>query len=64
MTGNALLKEAEERIQRILLDLVEATGREIDAVQVDTRQFGNLKTEIFFEELTAARLSQGKLGTQ
>ena len=43
------LKTAEEKIQRILIDLEEETGESIDAVQVDTRQFSNLKVEIFFE---------------
>lgn len=47
---NSMLKQAEERIQKILLDLEEEAGREIDAVQVDTRQFANLKVEIFFED--------------
>lgn len=45
----AAIKKAEEQIQRILLDLEEFIGFDIDQVQVDTRQFSNLKTEIFFE---------------
>ena len=47
---NDALKNAENQIQKILLDLEEATGREIDVVQVDTRQFANLRVEIFFEQ--------------
>lgn len=43
----ATLKIAEEKIQRTLINLEEETGCEIDAVQVDTRQFANLKPEIF-----------------
>lgn len=45
----AAIKEAEEKIQRILLDLWEFIGFDIDEVQVDTRQFANYKVEIFFE---------------
>lgn len=45
----AAVKAAELKIQEILFDLSENTGREIDQVQVDTRRFGNLKVEIFFE---------------
>ena len=41
-----LLKQAEERIQRILIDLEEETGKRIDHVEVDTRNFAQLRTEI------------------
>jgi hypothetical protein len=47
---DAALKKAEVTIQQILLALEEATGREIDAVHVDTRNFANLRVEIFFEQ--------------
>lgn len=42
-------RQAQEKIQRILLDLEEDTGEIVDAVDVDTRQFANLRVEIFFE---------------
>lgn len=38
------LRRAEQQIQRALLDLAEITGRDIDSVRVDTRNFANLKT--------------------
>ena len=44
-----LLKEAEQAIQRILLDLDERlaeVGDKIDSVRVDTRNFANLAVEI------------------
>lgn len=44
------LKKAESAIQQILIDLSFETEREIDTVNVDTREFGNLKVEIFFEK--------------
>jgi hypothetical protein len=47
MRHNAKLRNAEQRIQRILLNLEEETGREVDNVRVDTRRFANLKPEIF-----------------
>lgn len=50
---DALLKAAEDKIQRILLDLDEeltSTFRQqIDEVRADTRRFANLKVEIFAE---------------
>lgn len=39
-------EEAELKIQRVLLDLWEKTGMEIDDVAVDTRQLANFKTRI------------------
>lgn len=48
------LKEAEHRIQGILLDLEAETGRSIDCVNVDTRNFGNCRVEIFLEPSRAA----------
>jgi hypothetical protein len=47
MRHDAKLRNAEQRIQRILLNLEEETGREVDNVRVDTRRFANLKPEIF-----------------
>lgn len=44
------VKRAELRIQRILNDLEEETGKEIDSVDVDCRNFANLKPEIFFRD--------------
>jgi len=41
-------RAAERSIQKILIDLEEETNEEIDAVQVDTRNFASLRTEIFF----------------
>ncbi len=41
------VKVAEKAIQRILIDLENDFAVEIDQVQVDTRQFANLKPEIF-----------------
>ncbi|MEJ2116365.1 MAG: hypothetical protein P8Y36_00110 [Alphaproteobacteria bacterium] len=49
MTAKTHREKAEEQIQRILIDLEEESGESIDVVQVDTRQFANLKVEIFFE---------------
>ena len=40
------LKLAEQRIQRILIELEEDTGRRIDRVEVDTRNFAQLRVEI------------------
>lgn len=46
MTAEEALKQAEQCIQRILLDLAERLGQDIDHVDVDTRNFANLRTEI------------------
>lgn len=46
--GSAL-RQAEHRIQRILIDLEEETGKRIGHVEVDTRNFAQLRTEIHFE---------------
>lgn len=37
---------AEKRIQRILAGLEERTGKAVDHVDVDTRNFAQLRTEI------------------
>ncbi len=42
----AILTNAEKRIQSILLDLVNERGCRIFAVDVDTRAFANLAVEI------------------
>jgi hypothetical protein len=47
---DAAVKKAETTIQQILFALEEATGREIDSVDVDTREFANLRVGIFFNE--------------
>jgi hypothetical protein len=41
-----IIQDAEKRIRRILIDLEEATGKRVDHVEVDTRNFVNLHTEI------------------
>lgn len=46
--GSAL-RQAEHRIQRILIELEEETGKRIGHVEVDTRNFAQLRTEIHFE---------------
>lgn len=43
------LRRTEQQIQRALLDLPEITGRDVESVNVDTRNFANLKTEIFLK---------------
>jgi exonuclease VII small subunit len=46
LTADEALKQAELRIQRILLDLAERLGQDIEHVEVDTRNFSNLRVEI------------------
>jgi hypothetical protein len=41
-----LVEDAEKRIQRILLELEEDVGRAVDEVEVDTRNYAQLRTEI------------------
>jgi hypothetical protein len=41
-----LLKSAELRIQRILIELESETGKAIEHVEVDVRNFAQLATEI------------------
>lgn len=45
------VKKAQEAIRTILLRLEEETGKSIDSVEVDTRNFAQLATQIW---LTAA----------
>jgi uncharacterized membrane protein YgcG len=40
--------EAEEAIQELLLELEDKTGKRIDAVTVDTRNFAECRTAIIF----------------
>ena len=46
------VKEAEEAIRVALLRLEDKTGKSVESVNVDTRNFGRLSTEIF---LTSTR---------
>lgn len=41
------IKSAESQIQAILHDLAIDIGGDIESVDVDTRPFGQLRTEIF-----------------
>ena len=43
---DALLTEAEERIQEILLDLKNEHGLKIESIDADTRPFGNCRVNI------------------
>lgn len=43
----AVVKDAERRIQRILIELEEKLQREVEDVQIDARNFAGLRTEIF-----------------
>lgn len=43
------IKQAEEAIRRLLLDLQDEIGERVERVEVDTRNFANLATEIWFE---------------
>ena len=47
----AAVRDAERRIQRILIELEDETAKRIDLVEVDTRNFGQLKTEIHLIEV-------------
>jgi hypothetical protein len=48
------VKHAEQRIQRILIELDEELGKRIDHVEVDTRNFAQLRTEITLRAGTRA----------
>lgn len=41
------VRRAEERIQCTLADLEEETGATVESVEVDTRNFSALRTEIW-----------------
>lgn len=45
----AVVKGAERRIQRILIELEEDLQRAVEDVQIDTRNFAGLRTEIFLK---------------
>ena len=49
------MSELEDAIQRLLIDFVNRTGREIDHVRVDTRNFANLSVEIVLKETKDGR---------
>lgn len=42
-----LVAKAEKAIQKLLADLEQEISMSIDAVEVDTRNFAQLRTEIF-----------------
>lgn len=44
------VEKAEKAIQKILIDLENDNNVEIESVDVDTRNFSNLRTEIFVTE--------------
>ncbi len=44
------VKKAQEIIRTALLALESATGKSIESVRVDTRNFANLDTEIWLTE--------------
>lgn len=48
---------AEKAIQKILIDLWNDTGKDLSHVEVDTRNFSNYRTEIFFEEEVSSPLA-------
>lgn len=52
------LDAAERQIQHILLNLEDEHGLKIENVEVDTRNFANLRVEIF-----AAPVGRGTLAT-
>jgi hypothetical protein len=43
------IEELERRIRKLLLDFEQLSGREIESVQVDTRNFANLAVEVFLK---------------
>lgn len=46
LTPEMLIERAQEQIQKILIDLEDEAGIEIDDVDVDTREFSNLRVQI------------------
>ncbi len=46
----AAIKKAEDAISKILFDLEEEIGGEIDDVDVDTRALGQLRCSIFVSD--------------
>lgn len=43
----AAVERAEERVREILFDLEEETGASIESVEIDTRNFAQLRTDIW-----------------
>ncbi len=43
----AAIDRAEERVREILFDLEEQTGASIESVEIDTRNFAQLRTDIW-----------------
>jgi len=43
----ATIDRAEERVREILFDLEEQTGASIESVEIDTRNFAQLRTDIW-----------------
>lgn len=46
------LEKIERAIQKLLIDFVADTGRQIDSVRVDTREYANLSVEVFLKSTT------------
>jgi hypothetical protein len=44
------VRHAERRIQRILIELEEELGKRVEHVEVDTRNWAQLRTEITLTE--------------
>jgi hypothetical protein len=44
------LDELENRLRSLLLDFESQSGREIESVRVDTRNFANLAVEVFVKD--------------
>lgn len=44
------LRKAEKAVQKILFDLEQETRMSVENVEVDTRNFAQLRTEIFLTE--------------
>jgi hypothetical protein len=47
---DAAVSKAEVRIRKILIDLEDETGLQIDHMRVDTRNFANNDVSIFLKE--------------
>jgi hypothetical protein len=47
--------ELEHAIRTLLLDFEEESGREIESVRVDSRNFANLHVEVFLKSEDAPR---------
>lgn len=49
MTTKDLRAQAEKRIRAILLELEESAEREVEQVNVDTRNYASLAVQILFK---------------